>query len=256
MGFWFEGWGVLPDGKMPLYRWDNFVKNFYPMKSNKITEWIGYDQFITDSDWIIAIDPGHGGIINGEYLTAPDKMYNHKEFTFYEGVFNRAVSGYLAELLLRDNLSHFFTTVSNYDPSLSIRVTRGNNFKRKYDKKQLFLSIHGNAAPKGSEKASGIEVYTSKGETKADQYATEFFKELAKLGWVMRKDMYDGDPDKESMFYVLKYTKAPAILVELGFYTNLREAELMMQEEVQQRLAKALFDAIKKITKHNNDAKK
>lgn len=227
------------------------------MKPNNITEWIGYDQFITDSDWIIAIDPGHGGTINGKYQTAPNKMYDHGEFTFFEGDFNRAVSSYLAEFLLKDNLSHFFTTISNYDPSLSLRVTRANNFNRNYkNKKQLFLSIHANAAPKGAEIASGIEVYTSKGETKADKYATEFFKELAKVGWGMRKDVYDGDPDKEMNFYVLKYTKAPAVLVELGFYTNIRETKLMMKEETQRELAKRLYYAIKKITKYKNDVEK
>lgn len=227
------------------------------MKPNNITEWIGYDHFITFSDWIIAIDPGHGGIINGDYQTAPKKMYDHGEFIFYEGDFNRKVSSYLAELLLKDNLSHFFTTITNYDPTLSLRVTRANNFNRKYKKKkQLFLSIHGNAAPKGQESARGIEVYTSKGETKADKCATVIYKELEKMGWKMRKDTVDGDPDKESNFYVLKYTQAPAVLAELGFYSNFEEAKLMMKKETQIELANRLFDAIKIITQHNNDAKK
>lgn len=208
-----------------------------------------YSELQTESEWIVGIDPGHGGMINGKYETAPDKMYDHGEFVFYEGEFNRRVSVLLANLLSQGDISHYFTTNSNLDVSLGIRATRANNYKRNYpEKKHIYLSIHGNAAPKGSETATGIEVFTSVGKTKADPMAEIIYKHLKKMGWRMRKDRSDGDNDKEANFYVLRKTNVPAILVELGFYTNLEEAKKMLDPVVQERLAQHLYSAILEIT--------
>lgn len=215
---------------------------------------IDYDQFITPSDWIIGIDPGHGGVIDGLYQTAPNKMYDHKDFVFYEGEFNRVIAVRLAKMLFESDISHYFTTNSNLDVSLQLRVNRSNNLKRLYkDKKHLFLSIHANAAPKGQESARGIEVFTSKGDTKADPMATIIFNNLGKIGWKMRSDVFDGDVDKEANFFVLRKTKVPAVLVELGFYTNKQEAMMLLTEQIQTDLAKSLYDSIVEIIKSKSD---
>lgn len=213
-------------------------------------EFITYDLMLTDSEWMVCIDPGHGGMIGKHYQTSPFKMYDHGDFIFYEGEFNRIIAVMLAEKLRTANISHFFSTTSNYDVSLPIRVTRVNNFAKKYKlKKQLFLSIHANAAPAGAESATGIEVFTNPGDTDADPIATVFFNHLEKMNWRMRKDVSDGDPDKEAPFFVLRYTMVPAVLLELGFYTNRLEAEELLKKEVQEKLVQHLYDAIIEITK-------
>jgi N-acetylmuramoyl-L-alanine amidase len=49
---------------------------------------------------------------------------------------------------------------------------------------------------------------------------------------------------KSAFFYVLKASKMPAVLVEIGFVTNEREAENMLQKDYQRRLARGISDGI------------
>ena len=42
------------------------------------------------------------------------------------------------------------------------------------------------------------------------------------------------------IFYVLKKTKVPTIIVECGFLSNQREAELLVTEEYQDKMAWAI----------------
>lgn len=43
--------------------------------------------------------------------------------------------------------------------------------------------------------------------------------------------MTDGDPDKESGFYILKHTKCPAVLTENLFQDNKEDVEFLLSEE-------------------------
>jgi N-acetylmuramoyl-L-alanine amidase len=93
----------------------------------------------------------------------------------------------------------------------------------------LFISLHCNAAANRS--ASGIEVWTSTGRTKSDQWADAIMVELARAfpHENLRRDYTDGDADKESSsLYVLKHTSAPAVLAELGFISH-PETEFSMR---------------------------
>ena len=104
----------------------------------------------------------------------------------------------------------------------------------------VFVSLHCNSA--GNPSAAGYEVWTSPGETQGDQLATCIFNQIAgefpdRLG---RTDYSDGDPDKESRFYVLTQTDAPACLVEMAFISNDEEAALLSDPEWQDRMARAI----------------
>lgn len=220
-------------------------------------EFTEYSEYFGDSDFIVCIDPGHGGMVDGIYDTAPNKMYKHPDFTFYEGVYNRNIANYLASFLREANISHIFSTNSNLDVSLELRVNRWNNYVKVFQpgKEYLYLSIHGNAAPKGIESATGIEVYTSPGLTPSDPYADIIYKNLETMNWKMRKDIADGDYDKEAAFYVLQHTVTPAVLVELGFYTNYEEARLMMKDATQWLFADKLFNSILECKKLEENGK-
>jgi len=67
--------------------------------------------------------------------------------------------------------------------------------------------------------ASGWEIYTSKGNTKADKLATCIYNAAKNnlKGKKLRTDFSDGDADKEADFYVLTHTKCPAVLTENFF---------------------------------------
>ena len=65
--------------------------------------------------------------------------------------------------------------------------------------------------------------------------------------WKMRKDTLDGDPDKESQFYILKHTKCPAVLSENFFMDTERDCRFIMSHEGRERIAEVHFRAIKRI---------
>ena len=109
---------------------------------------------------------------------------------------------------------------------------------------ELFVSIHCNSA--ASSSAAGYEVWTSPGDTQGDVLATCIYKQIAaefpdRAG---RTDYSDGDPDKESRFYVLVHTDAPACLVEMAFISNDEEAALLSDVAWQTRYARAIAKGI------------
>lgn len=202
------------------------------------------DSFLTNSKMLILLDPGHGGIINGKYTTAPKKMYDHGDgFVFYEGVFNRKIVNLIKNDLRELNISFVDVVSSNEDISLGERVRRANELYIDYKKdyKVLYLSVHGNAG-----KGTGLEIYTTKGETKSDLYAEVFGEEMICVfpEQKFRKDTSDGDLDKEAQFYVIRETYMPAVLTENFFFDRLSDAILMDSKKGQERIAKSHIRAI------------
>ena len=118
---------------------------------------------------------------------------------------------------------------------LSVRTSLANDWGA-----ELFVSIHCNSA--ASRGASGYEVWTSPGDTPGDVLATCIYKQIAAEfpDRVGRPDYSDGDPDKESRFYVLVHTDAPACLVEMAFISNDEEAALLSDAAWQERYARAI----------------
>lgn len=92
----------------------------------------------------------------------------------------------------------------------------------------LFISIHLNAG--GGE---GVECYTWKGEKLA--IANNICTNIAALGYKNR-GIKDG-----STLYVIKHTKAPAILVECCFVDNKKDTEKYNAF----KMAEAIYKAIK-----------
>lgn len=99
----------------------------------------------------------------------------------------------------------------------------------------IYVSIHVNAAGNGNAwmNATGWEIYTTKGNTKADKLATYIFKAAEKnlKGKKLRTDYTDGDPDKEAEFYVLTHTKCPAVLTENFFQDNKDDVKFLESDE-------------------------
>ena len=199
------------------------------------------------SKYIWLLDAGHGGMKDGKYTTAPAKMHVFEDgLTFYEGVNNRAIVSKLVGLL--DNAGIEYTLV--FDPQLDTplkdRVSIANRLYKE-QKLPVYLSIHSDAMPDGAHgKGSGFSVFTSKGQTRSDRVAEVFCKtyqsELPQFKF--RKDLADGDTDKEENFYVLRKTHGPALLVENLFFDNRKEAEFLLSEVGQGKIALTLFKSI------------
>lgn len=206
------------------------------------------DKYLNEgrSNYLWLLDAGHGGITkDGKYTTAPAKMHKFDEFTIYEGVINRKITDLLIEEL--EILKIDFATVYDQveDTPLYQRTTAADNIFRK-DKRAIYLSIHSNAGG-----GSGFEIFTSPGQTKSDKVANIFCETYKKHfpNFPFRKDLADGDWDREADFYVLRKTDCPALLVENLFFDNRKEAQYLLSEEGQEAIAECLFECIQNCEK-------
>ena len=116
---------------------------------------------------------------------------------------------------------------------LSLRCNIVNELVKQY-KNCIYVSIHVNAAASDGKwhNATGWEVYTSVGKTKADELATCLYN-AAKYNAQdkkMRTDYTDGDPDKEAHLYVLKHTNCPAVLTENFFQDNQKDVDYLTSD--------------------------
>lgn len=123
-------------------------------------------------------------------------------------------------------------------PTLEGRVQMEHQLKPR-----AFISLHCNAAPR---QVKGVEIWTSVGETSADPLATEIFRSVKRAFPVRnyRTDQSDGDPDKEKNFYVLRKTRCPAVLLEMGFISNADECFWLKDDDTQNRMALAIVEGI------------
>ena len=165
----------------------------------------------------VLIDNGHGGLINGNYVTSGKRKDWQDKGIIYEGEFNRAIVGGIIEQLTLLKIPYVNIAPEYRDVRLETRVKRANKYSAR---SSFYLSIHSNAGG-----GHGSEIFTSLGDTKSDKIATIFGEEYQKefTDRKLRTDFSDGDLDKERGFYVLTKTKMPAILTENFFMDNFEE---------------------------------
>jgi N-acetylmuramoyl-L-alanine amidase len=200
---------------------------------------------------LILFDLGHGGIDpdTGQYVTAPNKQHLHHDFGwFYEGEWNRTLmkiidrlyQEYNSKAKSNEQIRYNWYPYDHQDVSLGSRVRSYNEMTNAQDK-AVIISLHANASP--NHNGRGFEIFTSKGETLSDQYATMIGEEfnadpILVDSFAFRTDYAsDGDLDKEADFYVLRKTVAPAVLVEHGFFDNLEDATLLINNDIINRFA-------------------
>lgn len=125
------------------------------------------------------------------------------------------------------------------DEDLQARADMANEWPA-----DIFVSIHDNSSE--NRAAHGCEVWTSPGQTDADALAESIIRamEAALPEMTMRKDLTDGDSDKEERFAVLVRTWMPAVLIELGFISNPTEEEYLRNESFKAKAARAIAEGI------------
>lgn len=175
-------------------------------------------------------------------------MWKHKDFTFYEGVYNRLIANKLAKKLENAGIDYVFVHEAVKDKPLQERTKFVNSYakNKKYD--YLLFSIHGNAAANLS--ANYFSVWTSPGQTASDKVATILYKELQEQFPKERfsADNTDGDCDWEARFAMTTKTFCPSVLSENGFFTNEVQARKMLTDEWQEKVSEAHFQTVLKIT--------
>lgn len=171
----------------------------------------------------VVIDPGHGGSDSGT-IGITNK---------YEKDFNLSLSLKVEALLQNEPEINVVMTrdVDEY-PTRSERVALANQLQA-----DLFVSIHGNSVL-ASPQASGTETYYYQRSSSKD-LANVIHKHVVKaLGFKDRGV-------KEGNLQVIRETTMPAVLLEIGFLSNLAEEKALFTEAVQDKAAQAIVTGIK-----------
>ena len=171
-----------------------------------------------DKNPIVALDYGHGGYDPG---------------AGYQGRQEKTDTIKLGKLVAADLRRHGVTVdeTRKGDEYLSLedRVKFAN--KKNYN---YFVSFHRNAFM--PEKAHGVETWTSKpANIKSTKLAKSIQSNLVGVGFLNRGV-------KEKNFYVVRWTKAPAVLIELGFIDHTIDNILYDTKQVE--IVKAVTSAI------------
>ena len=188
-------------------------------------------------DKIILLDNGHGQETPGKR----SPLWKDGRQLF-EWEFNRDMVRRIILKCEHTGIRAVKLVPETFDVSLEERCKRANLWYDRCNGNCIVVSIHANAGG-----GTGFEVYTSPGQTKADPIATKLIGQLQQdfPEIKMRKDVADGDPDKEAGFYILKHTKAPAILAENLFMDNEADCQLLMAEDCRDKLADSYVKFLK-----------
>lgn len=175
---------------------------------------------------IVVLDPGHGGSDPGTMKG----MMVEKDLTL-------DIAARLYDLLVQDGYTVIMTRTQDVDvlgykggerEELQARTNVAEDARA-----HLFISLHINAAY--SSWPSGISTHWYKA---IDLRPARIFQKY--LG---KTDLADRGVSR-NMFYVLRHSTVPAILVEMGFLTNSHDAKLLGDEIFREKLASLLRNAV------------
>jgi len=163
----------------------------------------------------IVIDAGHGG----------------NDFATHGEIREKNISLSVAKEIQKINESQdqyeiILTRDSDTYPSLSERTDQINKLNP-----EMVISLHVNTSPEQERADNAFEVYTQNSDVS---------KELA--GKIYKK--FNARKISESNLHILRETKAPAVLVELGFINNSENRNYITSEKGQKEIAQKFVEII------------
>ncbi len=170
----------------------------------------------------IFIDPGHGGA---------DLGASNQEIGVSEANVNLQVGIYLNDLLISRGFETKMSRTTDVAVSLDTRANEANEWGADY-----FISIHCNSSE--NPEASGTETFCRRPNTTAEGLAKSVQAELVKELKLRDRGV------NYANFAVLRLTDMPAILVELAFISNNKEATLLKNPDFQKRCALAIANGL------------
>ncbi|MBP2617943.1 N-acetylmuramoyl-L-alanine amidase [Chryseobacterium jejuense] len=165
----------------------------------------------------IVIDAGHGGNDCGS-------VYAH----FTEKDITLSIAGQIQKLSGTQN-QYEVILIRNEDiyPSLSERTTQINKLNP-----AMVISLHVNTSLQKETSMHGTEIYVQNSED-SKQLAGKIYKKFK-----VRKI------EERNNLHILRETKAPAVLVELGFINNSADRAYITSENGQKEIAQKFVDII------------
>lgn len=187
----------------------------------------------------VIIDPGHGGKDSG----AKGKYSKEKDLAL-------SISQRLANILSK----YGYKVVMTRNRDVYIDLEDRPNVIKKFGG-DIFISIHCNSVKNSS--VQGVETFiyspagtisTHGGSVTKSNHGNRYNKNNARLGYDIQKQLSTlKSPDrglKRSQFKVLRLSRVPAVLVEVGFISSPREEYLLRQEKYQSNIASRIAKGV------------
>ena len=179
-------------------------------------------------DYVVVVDAGHGGNVPGAYkLGVAEKDLNLDVVLELKKLFDRC----------DQNIGVYYTRTDDSNPSFENRVGLANDSDA-----DLFLSVHNNSTASGRMSSiNGTEVMYEGGDSTgaSKEFANVCLDHLLDALGSRSKGVVVGDE-----VYIIRMSKSPVALVEIGFMTNQAELEKLQDKEYQRKAAQALYDAV------------
>ena len=178
---------------------------------------------VKQNKFSVVIDPGHGGPDPGAIgiggIRETDVVLE--------------VSKKVQQLLSNKGVKVLLTRLTEVDLDLLPRVSYANSTNA-----DIFVSIHANASRGKRRDINGLETFYYRG-WRGRLLAKRIQQHILRVS--------PGSPDrgvKQGRFYVIKNTRMPAVLVEIGFLTGRIDARRLEKTEHRARIAHAIAKGI------------
>ncbi|MCX7746122.1 MAG: N-acetylmuramoyl-L-alanine amidase [Clostridia bacterium] len=174
-------------------------------------------------DYLVVIDPGHGGFETGAIGNG-----------LIEKTFNLDIALRLNELLKKRSINTYMIREDDSYVDLYERANIANKLNA-----SLFMSIHNNSFTSG---ARGTETFYYSAADKS-KFNGEAFSDIVQRNLIESLGTYDRG-SKPANYVVIKETNMPSVLTEVAFLSNAGDAQKLRSEEFRQKAAEALCEAI------------
>ena len=203
------------------------AENFKNIKPSRYTKKRVYDYSelpnVKQNKYLVVIDPGHGGLDPGAIgiggIRETDVVLE--------------VSKIVEKLLSEKGVKVSLTRGNEVDLDLPPRVSLANKMNA-----DIFVSIHANASRGKRRDINGLETFYYRG-WRGRLLAKKIQKQILRVS--------PGSPDrgiKQGRYYVIKNTRMPAVLVEIGFLTGRLDARRLEKSTHRKRIAYAIAKGI------------
>ena len=184
----------------------------------------------------LAIDAGHGLKTSGKRV---DKRLDPTQTR--EWILNDRVARYIAEAAKQYEAVEILRVddiTGKTDISLAARCKKANDWGA-----DMYISAHHNAGVKlGS--GGGIVAFCYKDKTESAEYRNAIYAACIAAGGLKGNR---SNPMPEKGYYVLKYTKAPAVLMEYGFMDSKTDTPVILTEAYSKLVGYATMEGIAKV---------
>lgn len=167
---------------------------------------------------IVVLDVSHGGKDNGGVSNG----INEKDITL-------SIAHRVMALGNKKKIKIILTRATDKFLSLEERVAFINTYNPNY-----LISLHVNSSDNKTKNGFEFYVDEKKGSAELAQRVINNLPNEVKLSAI-----------QQHSFYLLKNTKCPVAIVEMGFLTNEEDKQYLLSDDGQNKIAKAIYQAIK-----------